>query len=120
MLDLTPDTRAKMTLGGVVVGAFILVGFGWKAQATLSAILVDLKETKGQIVDVADKMNARMSTFETIISDRFTKAMASEWSLRMQVANPTLRIPDPRDPAMFLNSGHEPGPHSDSFAIHGE
>lgn len=118
MMDLSPDNKFKVKTGAAVLSALALVGFGWKAQATLSAILIDLKETKNQIVDVAEKMNGRMNSFETVMSDRWTKAQAAEWSLRVLVANPALRIPDPRNPSLFLNDGPRAwmdAPRSDTF-----
>lgn len=105
MIDLSPDTKVKLTIGAVVVGFIAAATFGWKAQATLSVISVNLKETNDRMAIIEKSMNDRLTGFETVMSDRWTKSQAAEWALRFVVNNPSLHIPDPRDPGHFLNDG---------------
>ena len=102
MLNLTPDAKFRITLGSGVVAACTLFVFGWNAQKTLTSINENLKNTNQRLDGVESKMNERISGFETTIQDRWTKTAAAEWALRMLVSNPTIKIPDPRDPSKLL------------------
>lgn len=103
MVNLSPDAKFRVTFGGACVVLLAAIGFGWKAQATLSSINESLKATISRLDSVEGKLTERINGFEAVMSDRFTKTAAAEWALRMLVANPTLRVPDPRDPSRLLS-----------------
>lgn len=125
MIDLSPDTKFKLTFGGLCVVAATAFWFGWRLQTTLSTISADTKDTRAQVAQATEKMNQRMDGIEAVMNerftrasdkmtqrmdgieavmnDRFTKTAAAEWALRIVVSNPTLKVPDPRDPGHFLN-----------------
>ena len=105
MMNLTPDAKFKITFGGAAVVVVAAIGFGWKAQGTLSQINESLKTTISRLDSVEAKLNDRINSFEALVSDRWTKTAAAEWCLRAANANRSLRWPDPRDPGRFLNDG---------------
>jgi hypothetical protein len=102
MMNLSPDSKFKITVGAASATILAAAGFGWKAQATLSQINESLKSTVQRLDSVETKLTERINSFEILMSDRFTKTAAAEWSLRLQVVNPGLKIPDPRDPSRLL------------------
>lgn len=102
MVNLSPDAKFKVTVaaaGCVVTGAFI---FGWRAQATLTSLLDEVKKTVYRLDNVESKLNERINGFEAVVSDRFTKTAAAEWALRFQILNPGIPVPDPRNPMLLL------------------
>lgn len=104
MLALTADTKFKITAGGAVVAFAAAFGFGVKFQATLSQINQSLKDTVHRLDSVEAKLTERIDGFEVTMADRWTKAQSAEWALRMLVVNPSIKIPDPREPSRLLGS----------------
>lgn len=85
MVDLSPESKFRMTFGALVaVVVFAAVG-GWRANALLTSI------------------DARLRTIESGDKDRWNKAEAVEWAYRLMTANPNMRMPDPRDPMRMLS-----------------
>ena len=102
MMDLTPDAKFKITAVGLLGMFTAAFGFGWKFQSTLSQINQSLKDTVYRLDSVESKLTDRIDAFEVVMQDRWTKSQAAEWSLRMLVMNPSLKIPDPREPMRLL------------------
>jgi len=46
--------------------------------------------------------NSITNRLETAMTDRFTLTQASEQALRHAIANPGIRVPDPRSPGLFF------------------
>lgn len=115
MPPLTPDSKFKITFAGAFVVLAAVAGAAWKAQATLSAISKSLDDVSTRVSQVESAVNTKISGLELVMSDRWTKSNAAEWALRMVVANPGIKVPDPRNPAEFLNSGIMPG-HTSTYA----
>ena len=112
MPALTPELKFKISLGVAISAITAAAGFGWQAQAKLSAISASAVEVNqkfdalGQkIQQIETSMTQRLTAFEITMSDRFTKTAAAEWALRLVVSNPALKIPDPRDPSRMLSRG---------------
>jgi len=103
-MELTPDTRFKITLAGFGAAFVASFGFGWQVQSTLSAINTSLKETVTQLNGVEEKLTRRINDFENLVSDRWTKSQAAEWALRYVVLNPSAKVPDPRNPMVQLGA----------------
>lgn len=120
MMNLTPDAKFKTGIGAALCVVAAAAGFGWKAQATLNSINDSLKSTVTRLDSVEAKLNDRISSFEAVMSDRWTKTAAAEWAYRLLNANPSLRLPDPRDPGRFLNAGlNDPRPEQHNTTVSG-
>ena len=109
MPPLTPDSKFKVSLISAFLAIVAAGGFGYRVNDTLSAINKSLTEVSNRVSQVELAVNSKISGLELVMADRWTKSQAAEWALRLVVNNPGLRIPDPRDPGSFLNSGREPG-----------
>lgn len=108
-MNLGPDAKVRMTIGAVVVVSGAVFWFGWNAQGTLASIDAQLKTTNYRLDAVETKLNERMTSFEVVMQDRFTKTAAAEWALRFQILHPQLKIPDPRNPMELLSdAGRRP------------
>lgn len=102
MRELSANTKFYVSIG-TVVAAVGAAGAGlWKAQATLTDIRDSVKDVGNKVVSLEQSTDDRFRAMESVMADRFTKTAAAEWALRTQLANPTLRITDPRDPSHFL------------------
>lgn len=125
-INLTPDVKFKISVGVAVTTVIAAVGFGWKAQATLSAINESVKQAKDEaaqgIAETNRKMSnmentlvTRMISFESVIADRWTKTMQSDWAARFKIANPGIPVPDPKEPGRLLGEARVAG-DSQSYA----
>lgn len=81
MLDISQETRVKITTGLLVSLCCAAVVFGWRGSELLSRI------------------DTRISKVE---QDRYSLTAASEQALRMAIENPGLGVPDPRDPNRII------------------
>lgn len=97
MKDLSAQTKFYISISTAAVVLGSAAGAVWKVQQTLTDI-------RDGVSDVARKV----SSLEQATDGRFLeleksyKSSISEWALRAQMANPTIKIPDPRDPSKFL------------------
>lgn len=87
-LAINEKTKVSLTIGAIFAVILFVGGGAWKASAFASGIEVELKSLRGDLT--------------TLAGDRFTLAMASEQALRTAMANPGLRVPDPRNPGQFF------------------
>lgn len=102
-MTLTPDSKFKITVGMFTVVIGWSAYAGWKVNDTISRVNQSIKD-----------VNDKITNLESSVADRFTKTAAAEWALRIVVSNPTLKIPDPRDPSRLL------GFDDDGMKIFGE
>lgn len=109
MLNVAPDAKLKLTVGAFAACFLAAIVFGWKAQATLSAISTSLAEVSTRVSQVETAVNQKISGLEAVMGDRWTKTAMDAWTARFVISNlqtyPNLRMPDPRDPSRFLNDG---------------
>lgn len=87
-MAINEKTRVSLTIGAVgalLVGA---VGGTWTAASYAAGI-------QRQLESISDD-------FDKFRQDRFTTAMASEQALRTAMANPGMKVPDPRNPGQFF------------------
>lgn len=100
-MAITPNTKLNVTVISAVTIIAAIVGAAIKAQMTLTAI----NDTGKELSRKLESTNEKLSALDEKIQERFTKAEAVEWALRTQNLNPTLRIPDPRNPSQLLSAG---------------
>lgn len=118
MVALTPETRFRISIGAAFAAVLAAAGFGWRAQAILTSINENVKESTSQFSAKLDKLSTRLDSLETVMADRFTKTAAAEWALRLVIENPAIKVPDPREPSKTIQVGHEQvktGNQSDVF-----
>ncbi len=108
-ITLTPNLRFKIGIGTAITVALAIGGAAMQAQRTLTTISTSLKTANDRIDSVTTKiesversLNEKLEGFDRTMQDRFTKTAAAEWALRMALANPTMKIPDPRQPDKLL------------------
>ena len=80
--DITSRTKVE-------IGLLVALSSGVIAMAT-GVVLFDRRLT------------AIEQTLQGSIGDEWTLTLQSEYQLRLQLANPSMAIPDPRDPSRLL------------------
>lgn len=71
-------------------------------KIALGLVLTIVSTAVGATWKISTVANAIRSDIHTLKSDHYGLAAASEQALRMALENPTLRIPDPRDPSRII------------------
>ena len=100
--ELSGNTKFGLSIATVAMIVSAAGGAVWKAQQTLLAIQHSVQQVSDRITSLEATTTEKMRTLEAVMADRFTKTAAAEWALRIKVSNPTLRIPDPREPARLI------------------
>ena len=102
MREISGNTKVGISLAALVAIVTAAGGAAWKAQGTLTAIQQSVQDVSVRITSLETNTAEKMKALEIVMGDRFTKTAAAEWALRMKVANPTIKVPDPRDPSVML------------------
>lgn len=102
MPPLTEKTRIKVTIAGAIVFLASAAGAVWKVQSILTQIRDSVREVSTAVASLQRDTDTKMAAVNAALQDRFTLAASAEWALRMKVSNPTMRIPDPRNPSTML------------------
>ena len=87
-MGITEKTKVSLTIGAGVALVLFVGGGAWQASSFASGIEVELKRLRLDLTQLSE--------------DRFTVAMASEQSLRTAIANPGMKVPDPRNPGQYF------------------
>lgn len=101
-------TRVNITIGAAVAGGIFLVTVTVAVFQKLTSIRDDMSAIRIEMTNRIDKVDASTQ-------DRWTKTAQSEWAARFQINNPTIRVPDPKDPARLL--GDATRAHEGSYAM---
>lgn len=113
MLNLSRNTTIEL---GAAVAVVITVAGGvwWFAQqmGTVQSAIREVAQTLAQRdrdleTRFAD-VNKRLADSEAKFEDYYSLTKASEQALRTAIENPTLRVPDPRDPRTIIQVRREP------------
>jgi hypothetical protein len=81
MAEASVSNTTKIALGIVVTIVTTAVAVTWKISSVANAIRSDIQNLQ---------------------ADHYGLSAASEQALRMAIENPTLRVPDPRDPSRII------------------
>jgi hypothetical protein len=99
---LTEDTRVRLNARTIVVAASIcltIIGSAicatWWTSGLLNGIRSDIRTNNDQTTSLA-------SSIEEMKKTTYTLDRASEQALRTAIANPGMRIADPRDPTRLI------------------
>jgi len=87
-MAINEKTKVSLTIAGIVSLILFVGGGAWQASSFANNIEVELKQLRTDL--------------NSFSGDRFTAAMASEQALRTAMANPGMRVPDPRNPGQFF------------------
>ena len=100
---LTSNTKVGLSLGALATVVAAAGAAAWRAQSTLSDIRYSVQDVSARIAALEESTAQKLEALNIVMADRWTKTAAAEWALRVQILNPSLRIPDPRDPGVLLN-----------------
>lgn len=102
MPPLTEKTRLNVTIVSAALFIASAAGAVWKVQAILTQIRDSVREVSTAVASLQRDTDIKMQAVDSALRDRFTLAAAAEWSLRIKVSNPSMRVPDPRNPSALL------------------
>jgi hypothetical protein len=95
-LSPTLDENTKVPLRAI----FVALGIFGGGIATFAGGIWYLGRSLQRIDSRLETLEARITAVEN--SDNLTSAKASELALRAAIANPGLKLPDPRNPSLYI------------------
>lgn len=90
-VEWSPNTKMTLTVGAIFSVLLTVVSCTWKMASTMNEVNATMKN-----------LDARVSAIE---ANRFRISDAAEVALRTAIENPSMRVPDPRDPSKIIAVG---------------